>query len=144
MSDDDQVSAMFGLWEGEEELFATGWTDAGTARGVISVAAGPGGGLILDYSEDRDGATMTGHGVVFASKWWWFDSYGFTPTAPGTAEWRDDELVLVRRSERGRTVTVLRIRDGRLEQDIDTAMPAGGPLVPLLRGSYLRTDAQAV
>jgi hypothetical protein len=42
----------------------------------------------------------------------------------------------------GRTMTVLRLRDGRLEHEIDTAGPADGPLVPLLRGSYTRRDAQ--
>jgi hypothetical protein len=134
------LPAMLGVWEGDEELSATAWTEAGKARGIISVNAGPGGGLILNYAEDRDGVTMTGHGVVFGDGWWWFDSYGFTPTAPGTAEWRGDQLILVRSSERGRTVTVLRVRDGRLEQEIDTAAPAEGPLVPLLRGSYARRD----
>ena len=97
----------------------------------------------MAYAEDRDGATMTAHGVVFGSGWWWFDSYGFTPTVPGTAEWRDGQLVLDRSSERGRTVTVLRIRDGQLGHDIDTAVPADGPLLPLLRASYARKDAQA-
>ena len=143
MSGDDRLSAMFGVWEGDEELSATAWTDAGKARGAISVQAGPGGGLILDYAEDRDGVTMTGHGVVFGDGWWWFDSYGFTPAEPGTAEWRDNELVLTRHSGRGRTVIVLRIRDERLEQEIDTAVPADGPLAPLLRGTYMRKDAQA-
>jgi hypothetical protein len=143
MSDNDQLSAMLGVWEGDEELSATAWTEAGKARGTISVSGGPGGGLILDYTEDRDGATMTAHGVVVGSGWWWFDSYGFTPTVPGTAEWRDGQLVLDRSSERGRTVTVLRIRDGQLEHDIDTAVPADGPLLPLLRASYARKDAQA-
>ena len=114
MSDKDQLSAMLGVWEGDEELSATAWTAAGKARGTISVSAGPGDGLILDYAEDRDGAIMTAHGVVFGSGWWWFDSYGFTPTVPGTAEWRDGQLILDRSSERGRTVTVLRVRDGRL------------------------------
>lgn len=61
---------MLGAWEGDEELLATAWTAAGKARGTISVHAGPGGGLILDYAEDRDGATMTGHGVVFGAGWW--------------------------------------------------------------------------
>jgi hypothetical protein len=141
MSGDDRLAAMLGAWEGDEELSATAWTDAGKARGTVSVKGGPGGGLILDYAEDRAGAIMTGHGVVFGDGWWWFDSYGFTPAAPGTAEWRGDELVLTRRSERGKTVTVLRVRDGRLEQDLDTAVPADAALVPLLRGSYARKGA---
>jgi hypothetical protein len=138
MTGDERLTAMFGCWEGDEELSATAWTEAGRARGTIAVAAGPGGGLIMDYTEDRDGAVLTAHGVASGGGWWWFDSYGFTPAVPGTAEWAGDQLVLTRRSERGRTVTVLRCRDGRLEQDIDTAVPADGPLGPLLRGVYTR------
>jgi hypothetical protein len=141
MTDDDRLTALLGHWEGDEELSATAWTEAGTARGTLCVAAGPGGGLVLDYAEDRDGTTMTAHGVVFGDGWWWFDSYGFTPTAPGTAEWRGDALILTRRSDRGRTVTALRCAHGRLEQHMDAAVPADSPLVPLLRGSYTRVPA---
>jgi hypothetical protein len=72
----ERIASMLGAWEGDEELSATAWTEAGKARGTISVHAGPGGGLILDYAEDRDGATMTGHGVVFGAGWWWFDAAG--------------------------------------------------------------------
>jgi hypothetical protein len=104
----------------------------------LSIAEGPAGGLLLDYVERREGLTMTGHGVLSGRRWWWFDSYGFSPDAPGTADWRDGELVLERRSERGRNVTVLRAVGDRLEQRIDTAVPADGPLLPLLRGTYAR------
>jgi hypothetical protein len=106
----------------------------------LSITSGPGGGLLLDYIEERDGKTMAGHGVLAGHLWWWFDSYGFTPETPGTGEWRDGELVLERRSDRGRTVTVLSINARCLEQAIDTAVPAEGPLVPLLRGRYTRGD----
>jgi hypothetical protein len=75
-------------------------------------------------AEDRDGTTMTAHGVVFGDGWWWFDSYGFTPTAPGTAEWRGGTLILTRRRDRGRTMTAIRCAHGRLEQHVDAAVPA--------------------
>jgi hypothetical protein len=138
MISDDQLSGLLGGWTGEERLSATAWTAAGTAQGTLSISAGPGGGLLIDYAEDRDGARMAGHGVLAGDGWWWFDSYGFIPATPGTAAWRDGELVLERRSDRGRTVTVLRIVGGYLEQRIDTAVPADAPLVPLLRASYAR------
>lgn len=138
----DKLAGLFGVWAGDEEISATAWTEAGSAQATITVAAGP-GGLILDYAEERDGATMTAHGAVSGDGWWWFDSYGFIPAAPGTAQWQEDELVLDRRSERGRTMTVLRVRAGRLEQEIATAVPADGPLVPLLRGVHVRREPQA-
>jgi hypothetical protein len=141
MIGDDQLSALIGEWTGDEQLSATAWTTAGTARGMLSIVAGPGGGLLVDYAEERDGARMTGHGVLSGEGWWWFDSYGFTPVTPGTAAWKDGELILERRSDRGRTVTVLRIAGGRLEQRIDSAVPADAPLVPLLRGTYARGAA---
>lgn len=140
MISDNQLSVLLGEWAGDERLFATPWTGAGTARGSLSFGRGPGGGLVVDYAEERGGTAMTAHGIVAGDGWWWFDSLGFTPAAPGTAEWRDDALVLERRSERGRTVTVFQVRDGHLEQRIDTAVPAGSPLVPLLRGRYERRE----
>jgi hypothetical protein len=136
----DQRSIFVGVWEGREELLATAWTAAGTAHGRLSIAGGPGDGLLVDYTEQRDTTTMSGHGILFGDGWWWFDSYGFFPAVPGTASWRDGELLLERRGERGRTVTVLRGTGGILEQWIDTAVPADGPLMPLLRGTYTRRD----
>jgi hypothetical protein len=138
MISDDQLSRLIGDWAGDEQLSATAWTAAGTGRGTLSIVPGPGAGLLIGYADQRDQARMTGHGVVWGDGWWWFDSYGFTPATPGTATWRDGELVLERRSDRGRNVTALRIADGRLEQRIDTASPADAALAPLLRGTYLR------
>ena len=79
---------------------------------------------------------MVGHGVVSADGWWWFDSYGFVPTVPGTARWARGELILERSSERGRTRTTLAIADGSLEQRIDSAVAPDTELAPLLRGTY--------
>jgi hypothetical protein len=138
MIDEDQLSHFLGEWAGEEQLSATAWTAAGTANGMLSITSGPGGGLLIDYAEERDATRMTGHGVLSGDGWWWFDSYGFTPMMAGTAAWRDGELVLERRSDRGRTVTVLGMAGGCLQQRIDTATPAQEPLLPLLRGSYHR------
>lgn len=139
MISDDQLIAFHGVWAGSERLFPTVWTTAGVAEGVIELRPGPGGGLLLDYEEQRDGAILTGHGVVADSSWWWFDSYGFLPTAPGTARWERGHLILERSSERGRTVTTLALAsDGTLEQRIDSAAPADAELMPLMRGTYRR------
>jgi hypothetical protein len=137
MISDDQLNCFVGEWQGSEQLHATAWTEAGKAHGAFSIAAGP-RGLLVDYREHRDGAEMIGHGVLCGEHWWWFDSYGFTPVEPGVARLRDAELSLERRSERGRTVTTLRVRDDVLEQRVDTAVPADAPLVPMLRGTYRR------
>jgi hypothetical protein len=40
-------------------------------------------------------------------------------------------------------VNVFRVRDGRLEQEIVTAVPADGSLVPMLRGAYIRRQPAA-
>jgi hypothetical protein len=67
----------------------------------------------------------------------------FRRRSAGSRARAGDELVLSRSSERGRTVNVFRVRDGQLEQEIVTAVPADGPLVPMLRGSYTRRPAAA-
>jgi hypothetical protein len=136
--------ALLGDWTGTEELFPTAWTEAGTARGALSVEPGP-GGILLDYVESRDGAEgapLVAHGVVAGTGFWWFDTYGFTPAAPGSAEWVDENLVLERRSDRGRTVMRLRADGDRLVVELDTAVPADAALAPLVRGVYTRQPAQ--
>lgn len=141
MISDDQLSRLHGRWAGDEQLFATNWTTAGEASAVLELRPGPSGALLLDYVETRGESTLSGHGVLAAGAWWWFDSYGFVPTTPGTARWERGELTLVRRSERGRTTTTLSVADGVLEQRIDTAAPADAEAVPLLRGRYARVGA---
>ncbi|MFD4958102.1 hypothetical protein [Microbacterium sp. NPDC058389] len=139
MTSDPRYEALVGNWTGEEELFATAWTAAGTARGSIAVRPGP-DGIHLDYVETHDGGRLDAHAVVAGGGFWWFDSYGFVPQTPGTAAWEDDTLVLDRRSDRGRTVMRLRAADGRLAVELDTAVPADAEPAPLVRGSYERTD----
>ena len=139
MTSDPRYASLVGDWTGEEELFATAWTAAGVAQGSIAVRPGP-DGIHLDYVESRDGGRLDAHAVVAGAGFWWFDSYGFVPQAPGTATWDGDILVLDRRSDRGRTVMRLRAVDGRLAVELDTAVPAEAELAPLVRGTYERAD----
>jgi hypothetical protein len=134
----DKLSVLVGDWEGDEELFATAWTAPGRARATLSVGAGPGGGLLIDYAEEREGATMTGHGVLADDGWWWFDSYGFVPRRAGEGRLARRRTDLGAPQRTGRTVAVFALNNRRLEQRIDTAVPADGALVPLLRGIYSR------
>ena len=144
MAPDSRLMALLGDWTGTEELFPTAWTEAGTARGALSVDPGP-DGILLDYVESRDGAQgvpLVAHAVVAGTGFWWFDTYGFTPAAPGSAEWIDENLVLERRSDRGRTVMRLRADGDRLAVELDSAVPADAALAPLMRGVYTRQPAQ--
>lgn len=139
MTSDPRYESLVGDWTGEEELFATAWTAAGVARGSIAARPGP-DGIQFDYVETRDGGRLDAHAVVAGSGFWWFDSYGFVPQAPGTAAWEDETLVLDRRSDRGRTVMRLRLDGDRLVVELDTAVPADAELAPLVRGAYQRSD----
>lgn len=130
---------MLGDWSGEEQLFPTPWTSAGTARGALTVEPGP-GGVLLDYVELQDEGHLLAHAVVAGAGFWWFDSYGFVPQAPGSATWDDETLVLDRRSDRGRTIMRLRREGARLEVALDTAVPADAEPAPLMRASYARQD----
>ena len=140
MTSDPRYAPLLGEWTGEEELSATAWTAAGAAHGSIVVRPGP-DGIHLDYAETRDDGRLDAHGVVAGAGFWWFDSYGFTPQAPGTATWDGDTLVLDRRSDRGRTVMRLRVDTEDLSVELDTAVPADAPLAPLVRGVYARRPA---
>lgn len=144
MAPDPRLIALLGDWTGPEELFPTAWTQAGSAHGALSVEPGP-DGILIDYVESRDGADgarLVAHGVVAGAGFWWFDTYGFTPAAPGTATWEDSTLVLERRSDRGRTVTRLRVSGDRLALELDTAVPADTDPYPPVRGVYTRHTAQ--
>lgn len=140
MAPDARFLSLLGDWTGEEELFATAWTAAGTAHGALTVEPGP-GGILLDYAETRSDGRLVAHGVVAGEGFWWFDTYGFVPTTPGSAHWDDQTLILDRRSERGRTVMRLRADGDRLTIELDTAVPVDAEPAPLARGQYRRTDA---
>jgi hypothetical protein len=136
---DPKLAEFLGTWAGDEQLLPTPWTAAGNARGKIVITEASSGGAFVDYTETQDGSTVLhGHGVVVGKGWWWFDSFGFVPTAPGAATWQDGSLVLERRSERGRTVMRLSLRDGVLHHEITTAVPADAELTQMLVGNYER------
>jgi hypothetical protein len=134
-----QLKDFIGTWVGEERLLRTPWTSAGVAEGTFVIAEGSHGGVLIDYTETRDGSTaVCGHGVLVEQSWWWFDSFGFVPMAPGTASWDGSSLALERRSERGRTIMRLSIQNGTLLHEIQTAVPVDAKLTPMLLGQYER------
>ena len=140
MTPDPRYAALLGDWSGDEELFPTAWTAAGSARGALTVEPGP-DGILIDYVEMHDSGHLLAHAVIVGEGFWWFDSYGFVPEAPGSAIWNEDTLELDRRSARGRTIMRLR-RDGeRLEVALDTAVPTDADPAPLMRAVYARQEA---
>jgi len=134
----EQYEELVGTWVGEEQVHPTAWTSGGPATGRLTISR-TAAALVLDYAESAvDRPDLVAHGVVAGEAWWWFDSYGFVPTQPGTATWEDATLVLERRSERGRSVLRLRRAGEELELESDTATPPEAPLQPLVRGRYRR------
>ncbi|WP_040167822.1 hypothetical protein [Microbacterium gorillae] len=138
MEADRRLAPLIGDWDGTEELFATEWASAGGARGALSVSPIP-GGVVVDYVVLRPGEdAFVAHGVLSGEGWWWFDSFGSTPTEPGTAGWQDDLLVLERRSERGRNVMGIAVSGDRLEVRVAFAGPDEAELRPVSSGAYRR------
>jgi hypothetical protein len=139
----DRLTALVGDWEGEEALAASPWAAAGTARGRLAFRPGVGdAALLLDYAQERDGAvTLTGHGVLTGDGlgWWWFDSLGARPHAPGAGAWVDGALVLERVTPRGTNRTALRVDGDALEQRIAVCLAGEAAFAELVVGRYRRT-----
>jgi hypothetical protein len=96
---------------------------------------------VLDYAQRRDGAVrLTGHGVVTGDDlaWWWFDSLGARPQAPGTGAWVDGSLVLERVTPRGTNRTTLRADGDALEQRIAVCLTGDADFAELVVGRYRR------
>jgi hypothetical protein len=97
--DDPKLAPLVGTWAGEEQLLPTQWTPVGS-EGTLPIAAALHAGVLIDYTETRDGvAALRGDGTVVGSDWWWFDSYGLVPTQPGVASWNGSILSLERRTD---------------------------------------------
>jgi len=140
---------LFGQWQGTEELYASPWGAAGTARAALSFRAEIGGAaMVNDYRQVReDGSEFLGHGVFLVDgdgpesddqgvSWWLFDSYALPPV-PATGGWREGELVLTKVTERGRAEH----RFGRDGEDLVYAIDLGAGPQPVLRGRYRAISA---
>jgi hypothetical protein len=137
---------LFGHWQGTEELAASPWGVAGTARAALSFRAEIGGAaMVSDYRQVRDdGSEFLGHGVFLVDggpgpddhlvSWWLFDSYALPPS-PATGGWRDGELVLTGTTERGRAEHRFGLDGDDLTYAIDITVGDAGPRA-FLRGRY--------
>jgi hypothetical protein len=144
---------LFGHWQGTEELSASPWGAAGTARAALTFRAEIGGAaMVNDYRQVRDGGSeFLAHGVFLVAagqqadggrmvedgqlvSWWLFDSYALAPD-PATGGWRDGELVLTKTTPRGRAVHRFGLDGETLTYAIDVALGDADPR-PFLRGRY--------
>ena len=138
---------LFGHWQGTEELSASPWSAAGTARAALSFRADIGGAaMVNDYRQVRaDGSEFLGHGVFLVDdgavgshdqgvSWWLFDSYALPPV-PAIGGWRNGELVLTKTTERGGAGHRFGFDGDDLTYAIDLTLGDTGP-PPFLRGRY--------
>ena len=114
-----RLGAFEGSWEGEEEVFASAWATAGTARAQVRSETLFGGFFVEQcYRQEREGTpsfaarNMLAFDVADGSyKLYQFDSIGFVPQSPATGHWNGDDLVLVKTSPRGSQRTVYRFEN---------------------------------
>ena len=107
--DHDRLRAFIGDWIGEETVSASPWSAPGPARGFVSAEADIDGFYVVqDYRQERDGAVTFKAKGLFTfdtqdrqTKFFWFDSLGFVPSAPASGRWEGSTLTLVRGSVRG-------------------------------------------
>ena len=132
---------LFGHWQGLEELSASPWGGAGTARAALTFRAEIGGAAVVnDYRQVRDdGSEFLAHGVFLVDpaagvSWWLFDSYALPPE-PATGGWCDGELVLSKTTPRGRAEHRFGLDGDVLTYAIDVTLGDSGPQ-PFLRGRY--------
>lgn len=138
---------LFGHWQGTEELSASPWSAAGTARAALTFRAEIGGAaMVNDYRQVRDdGSEFLAHGVFLVDagtsvddgppvSWWLFDTFALPPE-PATGGWRDGALVLTKTTARGRAVHRFGLDGETLTYAIDITLGDAGPQ-PFLRGRY--------
>lgn len=145
-----RLAALEGAWEGDEEIFASPWSQGGPAHGRWAFRCDPSGlHLIHDFAETRaSGERFDGHGVLCVDPsavdpagpilWFWFDSFGFPPAAPARGGWDGPTLTLEKATPRGLGRTRFTLEPGRLLQTVE-ARPAGTEaFAPVMTGRYRR------
>lgn len=104
-----KLSLFIGNWSGGGEIYANAWSQATSCEGLWQFAFDRSGHhLIHDYCETRrNGQSFEGHGVFDLDTdtkevlWFWFDSYGFSPTSPARGCWDGERLELIKSTPRG-------------------------------------------
>ncbi|WP_239071897.1 DUF1579 family protein [Amycolatopsis sp. SID8362] len=143
----DALKAFVGDWTGTEELAASPWAPASTARADCGYRLALNGfAVIQDYRQRReDGSEFLGHNVFTADPstgetlWYGFDSYGFPPDSPARGGWIGATLTLKKKTARG--VARHRLTPGGdiLTHEIDVKLGEDREFSPFLRAKYTRT-----
>lgn len=142
------LKAFAGDWAGPEELAASPWAPASTARAECRYRLElKGFALVQDYRQLReDGAEFLGHNVFTVDPqsgetlWYGFDSYGFPPESPARGDWSGATLVLEKRTARGVARHRLTPDGDTLTHEIDVRMGEDREFSPFLRARYTREN----
>jgi hypothetical protein len=144
----DALKAFVGDWTGTEDLAASAWAPASTARAECEYRLELNGfALIQQYRQHReDGSEFLGHNVFTADPqtgetlWYGFDSYGFTPESPARGGWTGTTLTLEKKTPRGVARHRLTPDGDTLTHEIDIRLGEDREFSPFLRGRYTRKN----
>ncbi len=135
------MDKMLGSWSGQEEMFDSPWSQAGTAFGRFIVTAGPPGVLLRDYRQHRaDGSEFLAHEVYQQQAdgeiWLFtFDSFGFPPLEPARGNLQESRLSLIKTTPRGQARHRWLLSE-TLDYQVEIAVGNTAEFLPFLRASY--------
>ncbi|WP_318306097.1 DUF1579 family protein [Amycolatopsis solani] len=144
----DALKAFVGDWTGTEELAASPWAPASTARADCEYRLALNGFILIQHYRQRreDGSEFLGHNVFTADPgtgetlWYGFDSYGFPPESPARGHWTGPTLTLEKKTTRGVARHRLTPDADRLSHEIDVKLGEDREFGPFLRARYTRTE----
>lgn len=143
----DTLEFLIGHWTGEEQVATTRWGQGGPATAEVDARMALGGKAVaIDYREQRDGKpALQAHAVIVpgtdhdAFQLFWFDSYGFVPTAPAPGHWDGQRLTFLRSSPRGQTRHVYTPEgDGAYALTLESSFDGGVTWEAVMSGRYRR------
>ncbi|SEF29645.1 Protein of unknown function [Amycolatopsis pretoriensis] len=144
----DALKAFAGDWTGTEELAASPWAPASTARAECRYRSELNGfALVQDYRQLRDdGTEFLGHNIFTVDPhtgetlWYGFDSYGYPPESPARGDWSGATLVLEKQTARGVARHRLTPDGATLTHEIDIRLGEDGEFSAFLRARYTREN----
>lgn len=143
----DTLEFLIGRWTGEEQIATTRWGQGGPATAEVEARLDLGGkAVVIDYREQRDGQpALLAHAVIAPGpehdqfQLFWFDSYGFVPSAPAPGHWDGQRLTFLRSSPRGQTRHVYTPQaDGSYTLALQSSFDGGVQWEPVMSGHYRR------
>ena len=143
----DTLEFLIGRWTGEEQIATTRWGQGGPATAEVEARLDLGGkAVVIDYREQRDSQpALLAHAVIAPGpehdqfQLFWFDSYGFVPSAPAPGHWDGQRLTFLRSSLRGQTRHVYTPQaDGGYALTLESSFDGGVQWEPVMSGRYRR------